>query len=129
MPYGTMIKRPSATPMWAFYTGVCAVIRLNFAHFYPFSTEDQMDETFMLSNYPNPAQQSTTIVYSLNENAEATLTISDLSGKQVLFRQLGQAHSGLNQVTVDLSTLSNGVYLYTINAGGIKATRKLIVEK
>ncbi|MBW7935701.1 MAG: T9SS type A sorting domain-containing protein, partial [Flavobacteriales bacterium] len=58
-----------------------------------------------------------------------TLSITDLSGRQFLFMHLDQAKSGVNQVTVDLSSLSNGVYLYTINAGSMKATRKLIVEK
>lgn len=129
MPYGTLIKAPSGSQLWAFYTGVCAVVRLNFAVAPTFGYEEQMEGSFMLSNYPNPAQQTTTIVYTLNETASTTLSITDLSGRQFLFMHLDQAKSGVNQVTVDLSSLSNGVYLYTINAGSMKATRKLIVEK
>jgi hypothetical protein len=130
MPFGTQIKSPSGTQLWAFYTGVCAVIRLNFADFNPFfSTEENSSENLALNAYPNPANQQTTIAFSLNEKSDAMLNITDLSGKAVYSTSLGERNQGLNQINVDLSSFSNGVYLYTITANGNSATRKLIVKK
>lgn len=130
MPYGTIVKRPSGNPIWVFYTGVCAVIRLNFANFFPFSIEEENISSFIqLTNYPNPASNQTTIAFSLNQPSDATLKITDLSGKVMLTQYLSQCKEGLNQVNVNLSTFSNGVYLYTLIAGEQQITRKMIVQK
>lgn len=129
LPYGTLVKRPNGNPIWAFYTGVCAVIRLNFAKFFPFSIEETAETTIQLSNFPNPAMNQTTVAFTLNQSTEATLRITDLTGKVVFSQYLGQCQEGLNQVQVDVSALSSGVYLYTLQAGEHELTRKMSIQK
>lgn len=129
LPYGTLVKRPNGNPIWAFYTGVCAVIRLNFAGFFPFSMEETATSTIQLSNFPNPATHQTTVAFTLNQSTEASIRISDLTGKVVLTQYLGHCQEGLNQVNIDLSSFSNGVYLYTLIAGEQQITRKMSIQK
>jgi hypothetical protein len=129
LPYGTLVKRPNGNPIWAFYTGVCAVIRLNFAGFFPFSMEETASSTIQLSNFPNPATNQTTVAFTLNQSTEASLHMTDLTGKVVYRQYLGQCQEGLNQVNLDLSTFSNGVYLYTLTAGEQQITRKMSIQK
>ncbi|MCX7743773.1 MAG: T9SS type A sorting domain-containing protein [Flavobacteriales bacterium] len=129
LPYGTIIKRPNGNPIWAFYTGVCAVIRLNFARFFPFSIEENVEPTIQLNNFPNPATNQTTIAFTLKQSTEATLRIADLTGKIIFSQNLGLCQEGLNQIKVDLSGLTNGIYLYTLQAGEHELTRKMSIQK
>ena len=95
----------------------------------------QLPEQFALHyNYPNPFNPSTTINYDLPENSYVRLTIYDITGK--LIRTLiNQSQTTGNRTVVwdgrdDFGrTVSGGVYLYSIEAGSFRQTRKMLLLK
>jgi flagellar hook assembly protein FlgD len=94
-----------------------------------------MPQTFVLHPaYPNPFNPSTTISYDLPEQAQVTLGIYDLLGKQIK-TLVNQSQDAGNRIAVwdgtdDLGRpVSAGVYLYQIQAGDFTQTRKMLLLK
>ncbi|MAG20541.1 MAG: hypothetical protein CMF77_00005 [Candidatus Marinimicrobia bacterium] len=92
-------------------------------------------ESFALhANYPNPFNPTTTISYDLPEQAQVTLGIYDLLGKQIK-TLVNQSQDAGNRTAVwdgtdDLGRqVSAGVYLYQIEAGDFTQTRKMVLLK
>jgi hypothetical protein len=81
----------------------------------------------LLQNSPNPVRGSTTIRYSLPDGAtRAHLLVTDALGRTINTVQLTSS----GQVNMDVSTLSAGVYNYSLLVEGrILQTKKMTVEK
>jgi protocatechuate 3,4-dioxygenase beta subunit len=80
-------------------------------------------------NFPNPFNPSTTIRYSIPEAGVVTLKIFNILGKEVGTLVNGFQQAGSFNVTFDASNLPSGVYLYQIEAGSFRATKKLTLLK
>ena len=98
------------------------------------SDSDLIPETFALhANYPNPSTHHT-ISYDLPEQAQVTLGIYDLLGKQ-LKTLVNQSQDAGSKTAVWDGTdglgrsVSAGVYLYQIQAGEFSQTRKMVLLK
>ncbi|MGD8979003.1 MAG: T9SS type A sorting domain-containing protein [candidate division WOR-3 bacterium] len=85
-------------------------------------------------NQPNPFRQSTVIGFALPVQIDVTLRVFDVSGRVVATLARGSYDSGYH--TVHWSgrdergrTVNTGVYIYTIEAGGFSAMRKMIITK
>lgn len=76
---------------------------------------------------PNPSQGMTTLVFAADAAGNAEISLSDLHGKRVLVQQ-HSLQSGENRVQVDLSALSQGVYLVTVRADARVWTGKAVRE-
>ncbi len=92
--------------------------------------ENAAPQTFGLEqNFPNPFNPSTTITYSLGEHRPVTLTIHDLLGKEITTLVNSVQSSGTYTVRLNGSTLSSGIYFYTLRAGSFTQTKKLTLIK
>jgi hypothetical protein len=80
-----------------------------------------------VGNYPNPASDFTTISLVLNEAKDFEVTLYNAIG-QLLKTINVNGQIGKNNVNLDLSNLSSGVYVYTVKTEGSSVTKKLIVE-
>ncbi len=80
-------------------------------------------------NFPNPFNPTTEISFSLENNAQATLSVFNLTGQKVATLVDGNLAAGSHQVTFDASGLSSGLYFYTLSANGISETRKMLLSK
>lgn len=87
-------------------------------------------ENFRLDqNYPNPFNPSTVISFSIVQEQHVRLTVYTVAGERVaslLDKPLG---AGLYMVNFDASQLAAGVYLYTLEAGSFKASKKMTLVK
>ena len=81
----------------------------------------------LLKAYPNPASEKVSIVYSLPESdGQAVLTVYSLKGNVVSETPIV---GGEGSVTLDVSSLPAGIYIYGIkSSAGKAAMRKLIVK-
>ncbi len=79
-------------------------------------------------NMPNPFNGETTIPFSLKNGDDVTLTICDVTGKQVLV-QTKTAAAGQNSFVVASTDLAAGVYYYTVQSGADRVTRKMVVAE
>ena len=91
-------------------------------------------EFALQQNYPNPFNPSTQIQYALPTDANVSITIYDLMGRQIrtLINEQVSAgyHSTLWNATNDMgSPVSAGVYIYTITANEFRDVKKMILLK
>lgn len=80
-------------------------------------------------NYPNPFNPATTISFSLPEAAFAEIAVYDMLGRKLQSVLSEQVQAGQHTVTFDASTLSSGVYMYTLQTGNQRLTRRFTVLK
>jgi hypothetical protein len=79
-------------------------------------------------NAPNPCSDRTVVKVELKNSATLGLSVYDLMGKEVILVPQRDAVSGSQLINIDVSSLSPGVYIYSVFANGEKVSRKLIVE-
>ena len=90
--------------------------------------ENSMDGFFLLANYPNPFNSSTTIRYHIPQRAKVSLQIVNSLGQLVAQLIEGEQAAGHYQATWN-STLPSGFYLCRLEAGGHVLTRKMLLLK
>ncbi|MED5427023.1 MAG: lectin-like protein, partial [Candidatus Neomarinimicrobiota bacterium] len=94
-----------------------------------------LPEVFTLhQNYPNPFNPNTQIQYALPTDANVSIVIYDLMGRQIrtLVNQQISAgyHSVMWNATSDMgSPVSAGVYIYTITANDFRDVKKMVLLK
>ena len=80
-------------------------------------------------NIPNPFNGTTVINYSLKNNAKSVkFDVVDFSGRLVYSSVENDVKSGNHNISLDASKFAKGVYFYSINADGLKMSKKMIVE-
>jgi hypothetical protein len=84
-------------------------------------------EYALIRNYPNPFNPTTTIKYSIKETERVTLKAYNTLGKEVTSLVNELKAPGEYTATFDASTLSGGIYFYTMQAGEYVATNKLLL--
>ena len=107
------------------YTGVDGLSQKDLSH-------GLFDQLFQ--NYPNPFNPETWIPITLATDTEFSLSIYDKKGRLVALQQYGNHPPGKHILHWDGRNTKNekvasGVYFYTINAGGFKATRKMVIRR
>jgi hypothetical protein len=80
-------------------------------------------------NYPNPFASETTIEYVLPQPGNVRIEVLDLYGRRVAVPLDEPQAAGLHRFVFDAGALSNGVYLYRLQAGKYTAVRDMIVQK
>jgi photosystem II stability/assembly factor-like uncharacterized protein len=94
------------------------------------SSEQQDNFDFTLhQNYPNPFNPSTTISYQIPERSFVSLEVFDMLGS--LITELVNEEKSPGSYTTELNgtTLSSGVYFYTLKAGSFIQIKKMILMK
>ena len=97
--------------------------------------KSQIPSTFALhQNYPNPFNPTTTLRYDLSANIQVNITIYDMMGRVVKTMVNRQQNAGFKSIQWDATNnqgqpVSAGVYLYSIDAGDFRQTKKMILLK
>ena len=95
----------------------------------------QIPDKFTLhQNHPNPFNPVTTLRYDLPEDTMVNITIYDMMGRVVRTMVNTQQNTGFKSVrwnaTNDVgSSVSAGLYLYMIQAGDFRQTKKMVLLK
>jgi hypothetical protein len=80
-----------------------------------------------LSNYPNPAKNTTTIQFSMKESCLVMLSVYNNLG-QIIEQRFVNSSPGMNYVQLDVSSYPQGVYMNRLTAGNAIVTEKMIIE-
>ena len=86
------------------------------------------------NNFPNPFNPITTLHYDLPEDAMVNITIYDMMGRIVSNLVSSQQNAGYKSIQWDATNdkgapVSAGLYLYTIEAGKFRQTKKMVLLK
>jgi len=89
------------------------------------------DKFELSQNYPNPFNPSTKINFSLANNSDVKLIISNVAGQQVAELVNDRRDAGNYVVNFDAGKygLSSGLYFYTIKASNFTETKRMILIK
>lgn len=83
-----------------------------------------------IKNFPNPFTGKTTIEFELEQQAEVSLLVTDITGKIVSTMLFNQTkNTGKHQLQFDGSKLSAGIYYCTIQVGNHIETQKMLITK
>jgi hypothetical protein len=82
----------------------------------------------LLQNSPNPATSFTNISYNLTNASNVTLTVRDMTGRNVKVVNEGMKSRGKQTINLNVSDLSAGVYTYTLTDGTSTITKEMIVR-
>ncbi len=94
----------------------------------PEGTFDISKNIQLVEVYPNPAQNVTSISFTLLNKEQASIIVSDISGN-ILFSETKPATIGRNIVEINTSGLASGLYIIKIVAGNSMHSAKLNVIK
>jgi hypothetical protein len=116
---------------YAMVRGVCDYIGLNYLYI---AGENGNHPTgiSLHQNYPNPFNPITTLRYDLPEDAMVTITITDMIGRLVKTLINDQQTAGYKSIQWNAinnlgEPVSTGLYLYTVQAGEFKQTKKMVL--
>ncbi|HPG42038.1 MAG TPA: carbohydrate binding domain-containing protein [bacterium] len=91
------------------------------------------DSYQLFQNYPNPFNPVTHIQYALNHTDNVKLTICNLLGEEIIswqdVRPAGLHEYTWNGLNRNGQPVGSGVYLYTLQAGNFKMSRKMLFLK
>jgi len=85
-------------------------------------------------NYPNPFNPTTQIRYDLPEASVVSLSIYDLMGREIITMINSEQTAGFKNVQWNATnnlgkSVPAGMYIYTIQAGEFRQTRKMVLLK
>ncbi len=90
----------------------------------------QLPEKFgILSAFPNPFNNQTTITFSLIETARIDLGLYDTAGR--LVRKLAQkkCEKGVHRIVINKNELSTGIYFVRLESGDSSSSLKILMVK
>jgi hypothetical protein len=82
-----------------------------------------------LEGYPNPAKDHVTLCVTRQENANALLSVYDITGNLVKSSSQEIKGKTKNFIPLDLNNLTNGVYMLKLVSGTETMTKKLVIQK
>jgi hypothetical protein len=80
-------------------------------------------------NYPNPLNPTTTISYDLPEAQNIKLQVFDITGRLVETLYSGYKEAGHWDVTWNAGDQSSGIYIYRLQVGDQRISRKMLLLK
>ena len=88
----------------------------------------------LYQNHPNPFNPVTTLRYDLPEDAMVSITIYDMMGRIVSNLVSSQQNAGYKSIQWNATNnagqpVSAGIYLYEIQAGEFRETKKMVLLK
>lgn len=93
------------------------------------NTNEITASNFNLVAYPNPAKNQTTVAFELENNSDANITVTDMSGKVVYSEVIQNANAGKNEMTISTANFANGIYFLNLATSNINAQEKIVVNK
>ncbi len=90
--------------------------------------EQKAAELASVSIYPNPVKNIAKVSLNLTQNANVTVDVTNLVGKQIMSLNKGNMSAGSQQFSIDASNLTSGIYFVTVIVNGQKYSQKMIVE-
>ncbi len=81
----------------------------------------------LAQNYPNPVNGNTTIKFDLPKSSNVKIDIIDANGRVVRNLLNEFMPAARHRLTVDLSMLRSGTYIYTLTADSFRTSRRMTV--
>lgn len=84
---------------------------------------------YLYQNYPNPFNPSTIIRFDLPENNFVSIKIYDILGRRVMNLVSEFKTAGSYSVNFDGSSIASGIYIYILESGNFRDTKRMMLIK
>jgi hypothetical protein len=78
--------------------------------------------------YPNPTNGLSYMKISLENSSNVTIEVINMMGQVVSSENLGNKTAGTQQITINASGLTSGIYFVNVKAGNSSSTCKMVVK-
>ena len=119
-----------------FFSNGCPTISNPYSFNYQLGNETELlpISYSLYQNYPNPFNPITTLRYSIPENELVNITVYDLKGSIVKTlinssQSIGYQSVKWNAINDRNEPVSAGLYIYVMQAGDFKQTKKMVLLK
>ena len=122
-------------PMWGTFQGNNQRTGNQSANQLNHISESLVPSNYLLyQNYPNPFNPTTQIRYDLPEDALVSISIYDVMGRMIKSLSNTNQAAGYHYIKWDATNdmgeaVSAGMYIYTIQAGEYRSTKKMVLLK
>jgi pectate lyase len=89
--------------------------------------EKYREQEAILEVYPNPLSTYSTLKYSLHQQSVVTISVHDLTGKEIMTLESGIRSPGEYTIPVRANELDSGVYLIRFKANDTVLMKKVLV--
>lgn len=90
---------------------------------------NELPVRYALSNYPNPFNPATTILFDITKQENVKLTIYGLLGEEINTYVHEKLNAGKYKIEFNGSGLASGVYFYRLETENYSETRKMVLLK
>jgi hypothetical protein len=123
----SFVYTAGATPATWGYISLLPMIRMNILKG-PAGINEQSTELALASAFPNPANSTIAISYTLSQVSDVVIEIHDITGKKMdSFKE--SAASGKRSMNVNLGAYAAGTYFYSVTSNHAKLNGKFVVTK
>lgn len=101
------------------------------AVFFPVGVEENavtFNEDNVSQNFPNPFNGTSSVFVTLDKQATLELVVTNMVGQSVYTVPAQKYNKGRQEIAIDATGLTSGVYFYTVKSGDKSVTKKMIVE-
>ena len=77
---------------------------------------------------PNPANEYANVVVNLESASKVEVNVYDAMGKLVMNNNFGVQTTGYHTYKLNTSSLTSGMYLFTVKVGDSQTSKKVVVE-
>ncbi len=96
------------------------------------STEENIinEQSTLVQVYPNPVSDIAIFSNTLGQAANVSISIMDIAGRQVFFKDYGIQQAGENKIEISVknSRLQTGIYTFVLRIDNMPMTGKLIIN-
>lgn len=103
--------------------------QFNYSSVIEVAAEKSVNNYSLESNYPNPFNPSTTIRFAVPNTSHVILKVYNSIGEEVVSLVNEVLEKGIYERTFNASSLSSGNYFYSLEADGVKLTKKMLLVK
>lgn len=77
---------------------------------------------------PNPASTRVNMTFTAEKQMKTRLSVKDLSGREVMAKEMGNVSPGNAELSADISALAPGIYMLELQGEGQTAIGKLVKQ-
>lgn len=88
----------------------------------------EMNNDFELNLYPNPVSDMLTVSFSIEDVSSAIISIKDVLGSEILTFDEIINNQGGQQIDINTSMLSDGIYILSIHSGKSVSNKKFSIS-
>ncbi|MES2655937.1 MAG: T9SS type A sorting domain-containing protein [Bacteroidota bacterium] len=90
------------------------------------SVNELATKNINITAFPNPVSQTLTVLFDTENSNEATVSLNDVTGKNVMLKTI--TAKGFSKYELDVTSLTKGVYILNVNTENARGVQKIIVD-